>query len=219
MKAERPICCKELMKADVLDSMGQRIGRIGDLTFKFDRELRLSKFILAGPRWEELLESVRIKRDRDPVFDGSKIKQIGDNVHLDTSINELKTTLDKDAIPKGDIRYSALKKMEIIDKHGEKVGHALDLDFDVTGAVSMIAGGGLIEEKLEALGLKADVDVIVPGDAISSITDKIHLKVSKDELARTMEQAIKTDKAKKARDQKQVTQQVTKVRLFTQRPM
>ncbi len=219
MKAERPICCKELMKADVLDSKGQKIGRIGDLTFKFDGELKLSKFILAGPRWEELLESLKIKKDRDPVFDGSKIRQIGDNVHLDTSINELKTTLDKDAIPKGDIRYSALEKMEIIDKHGKKVGHALDVDFDVTGAVSMIAGGGLIEEKLEASGLKADVDVIVPGDVISSITDKIHLKVSKDELARTMEQAIKTDRAKKARDTKQVAQQVTKVRLFTQRPM
>jgi sporulation protein YlmC with PRC-barrel domain len=144
---------------------------------------------------------------------------IGDKIHLDTSVNELKTTLDKDAIPKGDIRYSALEKMEIIDNQGKKVGHAVDVDFDVTGAVSMIVGGSFIEEKLEALGLKADVDIIVPGDVISSISDKIHLKVSKDDLETTMEDAIKPEGSKKARDTRQVSQQVTKVRLFSQRPV
>lgn len=219
MQAEKSICCKELMKTDVLDSKGRKVGKIGDLTFKFDKELKLSKFVLAGSRWEELIESLHLRKDIDPVFDASRIKKIGDNVHLDTSVNELKTTIDKGAIPDEDVRYSKLQKMEVIDKQGKRVGHAIDVDFDVTGAVSMIVGGGFIEEKLEALGLKTDVDVIVPGDAISSIRDKIHLKVSKEELARTMEQAIKSDKEKNARDQKQVTQQVTKVRLFTQRPM
>jgi sporulation protein YlmC with PRC-barrel domain len=219
MKVEQSICVNELKKADVLDSSGRKIGRIGDLTFKFDGQLQLSKFILAGPRWEELLESLRIKKDRDPVFDSSKIKKLGSTVHLDTSVNDLKTTLDKDSIPKGDIRYSVLQKMEIIDSHGKKVGHAIDVDFDTTGSVSMMVGGGFIEEKLEALGLKADVDIIVPGDVISSITDKIHLRVSEDELEKTMEEAIKPDDTKRAREKKQVSQQVSKVRLFTQRPM
>jgi sporulation protein YlmC with PRC-barrel domain len=189
------------------------------LTFKFDGQLQLSKFILAGPRWEELLESLSIKKDRNPVFDSSKIKKLGNTVHLDTSVNDLKTTLDKDSIPKGDIRYSVLQKMEIIDSHGKKVGHAIDVDFDVAGTVSMVVGGSFIEEKLEALGLKADVDIIVPGDVISSISDRIHLKVSKDELETTMEEAIKPKDAKKAREKREVSQQVTKVRLFSQRPM
>jgi len=219
MKIEQSICCNELKKADVLDSSGRKLGRIGDLTFKFDGELKLSKFIIAGPRWEELLESLNIKKDRDYVFDGSKIKNIGKNVHLDTSVNELKTTLDKDAIPKEDIRYSALERMEIIDNKGLKVGHAVDIDFDVSGAVSMIVGGSFIEEKLEALGLKADVDIIVPGDVISSITDKIRLKVSKDELETTMEDAIVSKSTKKAKETRLVSRQVAKVRLFGQRPI
>ena len=109
--------------------------------------------------------------------------------------------------------------MEIVDNQGKKVGHAIDIDFDVTGAVSMIVGGGFIEEKLEALGLKANIDIIVPGDVISSITDKIHLKVTKDELETTMENAIEPEATKKAQETRQVSQQVTKVRLFTQRPM
>jgi sporulation protein YlmC with PRC-barrel domain len=219
MKIERSICCNELKKVDVLDSSGRKMCKIGDLTFKFDGKLKLSKFILVGPRWEELLESLNIKKDSDPVFDSSTIRQIDDKIHLDTSVNELTTTLDKDAIPKDDIKYSVLEKMEIIDKKGKKVGHAIDVDFDTTGSASMIVGGSFIEEKLEALGLKADVDIIVPGDVISSISDKIHLKVTRDELETTMENAIKPEGSKKARDTRQVSQQVTKVRLFSQRPM
>ena len=53
MKAERPVCCKDLMKTDVLDSNGNKIGKIGDFTFSFDKKLALSKLILAGPRWDQ----------------------------------------------------------------------------------------------------------------------------------------------------------------------
>jgi sporulation protein YlmC with PRC-barrel domain len=218
LKIERSICCRELRKTDVIDSTGRKIGRINDLTFTFDGNLKLSKFILAGPRWEEILESLSIKKDRDPVLDSSRIKHVGDKIHLDTSVNDLKTTIDKEAIPKGDIRYSSLQKMDIMDKQGKKVGHTIDIDFDETGAVSMIVGGSFIEEKLEALGLKTDVDIIVPGDVIATIKDKIHLKVSKDELETTMEDAVKPEQTKKAREAKQVAQQVNKVRLFSQRP-
>jgi sporulation protein YlmC with PRC-barrel domain len=134
-------------------------------------------------------------------------------------VNSLKTTLDKDAIPEGEIRLSKLQKMDIIDKAGEKIGRAIDVDFDVDGSVSMIVGGGFIEEKLEATGLKANVDIIVPGSVIDSISDKICLKVGKGELATTMEDALKSNEVRKAREAKNVHQEVTKVRLYSQRPM
>jgi len=219
MKLARSICCREMKKADVVDSSGNKIGNVGDLTFTFDKEFTLSKFILAGPRFEEFLESIKIKPDKDPVFDGSLITKIDEKVHLNTSVNSLKTTLDKDAIGKGEIRLSKLEKMDIIDSRGKKIGRAIDIDFDVDGSVSMIVGGGFIEEKLEAAGLKADVDIIVPGDVIKSISDKIHLKVSKDDLATTMEDALESKEIKKARDSMAVHTDVTKVRLYSQRPM
>ena len=182
MKLARSLCCKEMKKADVVDSSGNKVGNVSDLTFSFDKELKLSKFILAGPKWEEFLESIKIRPDKDPVFDGSLITKIDEKIHLDTSVNSLKTTLDKDAIPEGDIRLSKLEKMDILDSSGKKIGRAIDVDFDVDGAVSMIVGGGFIEEKLEALGLKTDVDIIVPGTVIASITDTIQLRVYEDEL-------------------------------------
>lgn len=219
MKLARSICCNEMKKADVVDSSGNKVGNVSDLTFSFDKGLKLSKFILAGPRWEEFLESIKVKPDRDPIFDSSLITKIDENIHLDTSVNSLKTTLDKDAIPEGDIRLSKLEKMDIIDSSGKKVGRAIDVDFDVDGAVSMIVGGGFIEEKLEALGLKTDVDIIVPGAVISSITDKIQLNVSEGELSTTMDDALKSEEATKARDDKVIHHEVTKVRLFSHRPI
>ena len=219
MKLARSLCCREMRKAEVVDSSGNKVGKVGDLTFTFDKELKLSKFILAGPRFEEFLESIKVRPDKDPVFDSSLITKIDENVHLDTSVNSLKTTLDKDAIGEGEIRLSKLEKMDIVDSTGKKIGRAIDIDFDVDGTVSMIVGGGFIEEKLEALGLKADVDIIVPGSVIDSITDKICLRVSEGELARTMDDALKSDNVKKAREAKAVHHEVTKVRLYSQRPM
>ena len=219
MKLERSICCKEMKKTDVLDSSGEKIGRVSDLTFSFDGELKLSKFILAGSRWEELLESIKARPNRDPVFDGSLITTIDEHVHLNTSVNALKTTLDSGAIPKGDIRLSQVEKMDIMDKDGKKVGRAIDIDFDVDGSVSMVVGGGFIEEKLEAAGLKADVDIIVPGSAIASIGNKIYLNVSKETLGTTMEDALKAEEGAKARSDKAVYQDIAKVRLFNLRPV
>jgi len=219
MKLARSICCREMKKTDVVDSSGNKVGNVGDLTFSFDKELKLSKFILAGPRFEEFLESIKVKPDKDPVFDSNLITKIDEKVHLDTSVNSLKTTLDKDAIPEGDIRLSKLEKMDIVDSTGKKIGRAIDIDFDVDGTASIIVGGGFIEEKLEAAGLKADVDIIVPGSVISSISDKICLRVSEGELATTMDDALKSDDVKKARAAKAVHHEVTKVRLYSHRPM
>ncbi len=219
MKLARSLCCREMKKADVVDSSGNKVGNVGDLTFTFDKELKLSKFILAGPRFEEFLESIKIRPDKDPVFDGSLISKIDEKVHLDTSVNSLKTTLDKDAIPEGEIRLSKLEKMDIVDSTGTKIGRAIDVDFDVDGSASLIVGGGFIEEKLEAAGLKTDVDIIVPGSVIASISDKICLSVSKGELATTMDDALKSDDVKKAREAKAIHHEVTKVRLYSHRPM
>ena len=214
----RSLNCKELKDCDVLDSSGEKIGHISDMTFTFDGELKISQFILAGSVWEEFLESVGVRPDSDPVFDGSLIKRIGDKVQLNTSRNSLKSTMDKGAIPKGEIRLSTLEDMDILDENGVKVGRAIDIDFDVDGKASLTVGGGFIEETLESLGFKADVDIIVPGSTIGSVTDNIHLKVSKDALELTMDEALKAPDVAEARTKYADDKSVMKVRLF-HRPM
>ena len=70
-----------------------------------------------------------------------------------------------------------------------------------------------------SLGVEADVDIIVPGHAITSIAEKIHLNVSEDELKTTMNDALKSKDIENRRREKAVHREVTKVRLFSHRPM
>ncbi|TFF91389.1 hypothetical protein EU545_04260 [Candidatus Thorarchaeota archaeon] len=222
MKISQSLKCSELKKADVFDSDGKEVGNIDDLTFVFEAgELRLSQFILGGPVLEEFLEALKLRPDRDPVFDASMIEKIDEDVHLNTTLDKMKTTLDDCAISDEEIRLSKLTKMDIMDAHGKKVGNALDVHFDADGSVSIIVGEGFIEEKLEALGLKEDVDIIVPGDVIESLDKMMNLKVSKDALGTTMEEVLEQRKPEiiAAREARDVSRSVTKVTLFTQRPI
>jgi sporulation protein YlmC with PRC-barrel domain len=165
----------------VVDSSGEKVGRINDLTFTFDGTLKLSQFILAGSKWEEFLESAKIKPDKDPVLDASIIRMIGDEVHLNTNVNSLKTTLDEGAIP--------------------------------DGTACLIVGGGFIEETLEDVGLKADVDILVPSGNITSIRGKIILSVSKEDLKLTMDNAFENPEVKKARERPAHERAALRVRL------
>jgi sporulation protein YlmC with PRC-barrel domain len=210
--------CRDLRDCDVVDSSGQKVGRINDMTFTFDGQLKLEQFVLAGSDWEEFLESIKLRPDKDPLFDASMIRRIGDKVQLESNVNALKTTLDKDAIPKGEVRWSELSKKYIVDKDDVTVGKAVDIDFDIDGKASLTVGGGMIEETLEKIGLKDDIDIIVPAETIESIGEQIKLKVSKDELRLTMDKALEHPEVLAAKDRREVDRNTVKVRLF-HRPM
>lgn len=191
MEIARPYCCEELKNKTVIDSTGKKIGHISDLTFIFDRELKIVHFKLTGPLWEEFLEAIHLKSDRNHVFDSSVIKKIDEHIHLDISGNQLLTTMNKNTISDDEVKFSELEKLDIFDKNQEKIGRAIDVDLDTDNHVSIIVGGGFVEEKLEAIGLKDDVDIIVPSNVISSIHDSIQLSVSKDELDTTLNGILK----------------------------
>ncbi|MHA1943661.1 MAG: PRC-barrel domain-containing protein, partial [Candidatus Thorarchaeota archaeon] len=87
MDVKKPMNCKQLRDCDVVDSSGEKVGRINDLTFTFDGTLKLSQFILAGSKWEEFLESAKFRPDKDPVLNASIIQVVGDRVQLNTNVN------------------------------------------------------------------------------------------------------------------------------------
>ncbi|MHA2603256.1 MAG: PRC-barrel domain-containing protein [Candidatus Thorarchaeota archaeon SMTZ1-83] len=191
MEVSEPFCCKMLRNKDVMDSTSKKIGRIGDFTFLFDGELTFSHFMMTGSRWEELLEALKLRPDHDAVFSSTIIKKVDTHIHLNTTANSLMTAEERAQVSEDEIRFSELEALDIIDKDNAKVGRAIDVDFDVDGRVSIIVGGGFIEEKLEAIGVKEDVDIIVPSDVIASIEDTIRLSVSKDELDTTLDGVLR----------------------------
>jgi sporulation protein YlmC with PRC-barrel domain len=219
MELKRSINCREIRKCDVVGSDGEKVGQIGDMTFKFDGELKLSQFILSGPAFEEFLEAIKVRPDKDPVFDASMIEKMDDKVILTTNKNSMKTTLDKGAIADDEIRLSKLEKLLIVDKDGDSVGKAVDVDFEEDGSAYLIVGGGFFEEKLEALGLKSDIDIIVPGKVIESIGDQIKLTVDKADLALTMDKAVKSESERKTREAVATHRDISKIRLYSHRPI
>ena len=214
MDVVKSLNCRELRNCDVVDSSGAKVGKINDLTFTFEGVLKLKQFILAGSKWEEFLESVKFRPDKDPVLSASLIKKIGDEVHLNTNVNSLKTTLDEGAIELGELRWSKLTKMDIYDKDNVKIGRAVDVDFDTDGTACLIVGGGFVEESLEAIGLKSDVDILVPSERIVTIRDKVVLDVSRDNLKLTMDEALENPEVKKAKEMPADKRAAVKVRLY-----
>ncbi|MHA2358892.1 MAG: hypothetical protein ACXAB5_01340 [Candidatus Thorarchaeota archaeon] len=206
MKTTRPYCCNELKKKTLIDSAGKKIGHISDMTFILDGELKLAHLILAGPLWEEFLEAIHLKPDHNHIVHHSVIEKVDEHVHLDITADHLMTTMDKNTISDDEVKFSVLEKLDIFDKDHTKIGRAIDVDIDVDSRISIIVGGGFIEEKLEAIGLKNDVDIIVPSNVISSVHDSIQLSVSKDELDTTIngilkEKAMEIKKAREAAKQ------------------
>ena len=214
MDVTKSMNCKELRNCDVVDSSGAKVGKIYDLTFAFEGALILKQFILAGSKWEEFLESVKFRPDKDPVLSASLISRIGNKVQLNTNVNSLKTTLDEGAIGMGEIRWSDLTKMDIFDKDDVKIGRAVDVDFDKDGTACLIVGGGLVEETLETVGLKSDVDILVPSTHVVAIRDKVILDVSKDDLKLTIDKALENPEVKKARELPADKRAAAKVRLY-----
>ncbi len=185
MNLSKSVCCNEMRNMDVMDTSGKKIGRIIDLTFTFDESLKLAHFILGGSKWEELLETLNLKLDDDPAFDSTLIMKVDDHIHLNTTMNSLFPA--RSSIPEEEIKFSELQKLDILDKDNIKVGRAINVDFDPDGRTALLVGGSFIEEKLEAVGLREDVDIIVPFEVIVSIDDSIKLSVSKDELDASLE--------------------------------
>ncbi|MHA2295690.1 MAG: PRC-barrel domain-containing protein [Candidatus Hodarchaeales archaeon] len=80
--------------------------------------------------------------------------------------------------------YGHLKNKEVLDKNGVLIGkNVTDLAFSPSLEVShFIIGGGLLEEILEGLHLKEDVDPIIDISSIEQTDEKITLSVDKSEI-------------------------------------
>ncbi len=183
-------CCglkfSQIKGKSVIDADGKKIGRTIDfiVTFTDDNWIDMKSVILGGSRVEELLESLGVKPDIDPVFQLDCISQIDeDAVRLAVPGDSLDETLDDGVIDERDIRMSELSKIKVTDADGFKIGNVIDIWFDASGELWLLLGGGFIEETLEKLKVQPDIDLLVPRAAVKSISrDDICLKWTRFQL-------------------------------------
>jgi sporulation protein YlmC with PRC-barrel domain len=92
------------------------------------------------------------------------------------------------------MKYSEIKKKKVLDSQGEHIGDVIDSTFDVSNnrleLKHIILGGGRIEELLERVGARPDIDPVCSVDDIDSISDKVYLKKDKDSLCKTIDKGV-----------------------------
>lgn len=89
--------------------------------------------------------------------------------------------------------YSVLKKKKVIDNEGNTVGkNLLDVIFspNLKEMTHWIVGGGFLEELMEDIKLKKDIDPVFSADSIEEIYKDIKLSVKKSELRAVIEGGI-----------------------------
>jgi sporulation protein YlmC with PRC-barrel domain len=95
------------------------------------------------------------------------------------------------------MKYSEIKKKKVVDSKGEHIGEVIDSTFDISNnrleLKHIVLGGGRIEELLERVRARPDIDPICHVSEIDSISDKVYLNVDKDTLCKTIDKGVFAD--------------------------
>ncbi|MCK5240482.1 MAG: PRC-barrel domain-containing protein [Candidatus Thorarchaeota archaeon] len=90
------------------------------------------------------------------------------------------------------IRFSQMMKKNVVDSTGKDIGKVNDFIISYTPKSvtlkSIVLGGGRIEEFLESIGLRPDVDPVFQMDCISQIQDEIVLITEGEKLKTTLDE-------------------------------
>ena len=188
----------EVKDMDVVDSNGEKLGRVNDFMFKYeDGKIQLTSVIIGGSRFEELIERIGLKEDQDPIFGVGCIERIEDNVYLKTECDSLSTSYDPTG--KQNMSLSKLAKIKVVDSDGFKVGTVTDVWFDSCGDVLLILEGGTFESILEKLKLRPDIDLLLPEYFIKNVSEKeVCLQYTKFQLESTAQEEYQKYKSELA---------------------
>ncbi|NWF95994.1 MAG: PRC-barrel domain-containing protein [Candidatus Thorarchaeota archaeon] len=184
-------CCNvkfsDLRSKTVYDRSGKPIGRVADFIVKLaGNRVELKSLVIAGSKKEEFMERIGLKPDDDPVFQLDCVDRIESDIHLAVEGSSLRTMLDRSAMNADDVKMSALTKAKVVDSDDVKVGNVIDIWFDTKDKIWLVLGGGFLEETLERIGAQPDIDLLVPEEAVESLTKKqIRLKWTKFQLEAT----------------------------------
>jgi sporulation protein YlmC with PRC-barrel domain len=93
-----------------------------------------------------------------------------------------------------ELKYSDIRSKDVVDSNGEKVGEVMDWIFgcgeNKLNPKYIVLGGGRIEEFLESIGARPDIDPVVRLEEVDSISDKVYLKVDSDSLKKTIDPGV-----------------------------
>ncbi|MFW9787476.1 MAG: PRC-barrel domain-containing protein [Candidatus Thorarchaeota archaeon] len=93
-----------------------------------------------------------------------------------------------------ELKYSEIRSKDVVDSNGVNVGEVNDWIFGCgenrLDLKYIVLGGGRIEEFLESIGVRPDIDPVIRLEDVASISDKVYLKVEKDSLKKTIDPGV-----------------------------
>lgn len=93
-----------------------------------------------------------------------------------------------------ELKYSDIRSKDVVDSNGEKVGEVMDWIFDCADnkldLKYIVLGGGRVEELLESIGARPDIDPVIKLEDVDSISDKVYLKVDGESLKKTIDPGV-----------------------------
>jgi len=93
-----------------------------------------------------------------------------------------------------ELKYSGVRGKDVVDSKGENVGEVLDWIFGSKEKKLelkyFVLGGGTVEEFLESIGARPDIDPVIRLEDIESISDKIYLNIEKGTLKKTIDPGV-----------------------------
>lgn len=92
------------------------------------------------------------------------------------------------------LTYSELKNKPVLDSEGVKVGRVIDFvlhyEDNKIELESMLLGGTRLEEFLESVGMRADLDPLIDIDSIDEISEEIQLSIPRKQLKSTLDSKL-----------------------------
>jgi len=93
-----------------------------------------------------------------------------------------------------ELKFSEIRNKDVIDSDGDKVGEVMDWIFgcgeNVLDLKYLVIGGGRVEEFLESIRARPDIDPVVRLEDVDSISDTVHLKVDSETLKKTLDPGV-----------------------------
>ncbi|MFX0169517.1 MAG: PRC-barrel domain-containing protein [Candidatus Hodarchaeota archaeon] len=178
----------EMKNKAIVDSTGSKIGRIIDFHFTYsDGKMKFTSIVVGDSRITEFLESIGFKKDIDPFFAIDVIDRYeNDTLYLKVPYKKLSEPVK---LGKNEFRLTDLGTIDVIDVDSNKIGNVKDVIFDDSHRPWFVVHGGFFEETFEKLGVKADIDPLIPPEFVERLTaDKMVLKYSRLQLKATTEQ-------------------------------
>ena len=93
-----------------------------------------------------------------------------------------------------ELKYSDIRGKDVVDSKGKKVGEVNDWIFgcgeNKLNPKYIVLGGGRVQEFLESIGARPDIDPVVSLNDVDQITDKVYLKVDSESLKKTIDPGV-----------------------------